>query len=329
MISAFYHKLADLRHRYRRACSEAIYADHADAGNRYIEEALWNTHTRINARLRKDLRELKKRGQNNAVEIRKATKSYLDFLKSSQRFYRSFICDLDLYNGGIVELRKVAGQLEPQRTGAGSSMPQAPSHHVRELLLNSCYLSLIHLGDLSRYRETECSNEPPKWGPALGYYNLAVEICPESGFAHNQLAVIALADSSHMRAVYHLYRSISVMQPHPLGQKNLEIEFKKISTAFDKGELIPKHHLHSSKAPKRTLIAWYLRLHSQYYIGLDFGGRRELEDEVLGQLAREIKDESSTDTLLPRLSTINLAAGWLAAQKLQGLLLQYMCSDCC
>lgn len=58
---------------------------------------------------------LKKGGRRNAVEIRKETKLYLEFLKLSQRFYRNFICELDHYHGGIAELRKVARIIEPQR----------------------------------------------------------------------------------------------------------------------------------------------------------------------------------------------------------------------
>jgi hypothetical protein len=42
------------------------------------------------------------------VERRKLEKHYLDFIKSSQRFYRGYIQHLSSHFGGIVELEKVA-----------------------------------------------------------------------------------------------------------------------------------------------------------------------------------------------------------------------------
>lgn len=189
--------------------------------------------------------------------------------------------------------------------------------NIRDKLVMSCYHSLNHLGDLSRYRETECSTETPKWGPAVGYYNLAIEIYPQSGLSYNQLAVIALADSSHLKAIYYLYRSLAVQEPYPRGQGNLEIEFKKVTSAWDKGELIKHAPSRDGHGSNKALVAWFVRLHSKCYTGQAFAEHRELEDEVLGQLAQAIT-QPSIEGLLQRLVLTNISAEWFAATRTQG-----------
>ena len=47
-------------------------------------------------------------GKKKPVEKRKLEKHYLDFIKSSQRFYRGYIQRLASHFGGIQELEKVA-----------------------------------------------------------------------------------------------------------------------------------------------------------------------------------------------------------------------------
>lgn len=51
-------------------------------------------------------------GKHKAVEIRKLAKTYLEFIKSSQRFYRTYILHLDQRFGGIEELHRVAHKWE-------------------------------------------------------------------------------------------------------------------------------------------------------------------------------------------------------------------------
>jgi hypothetical protein len=148
---------------------------------------------------------------------------------------------------------------------------------------------------------------------------LAIEVYPHSGLSYNQLAVIALADSSHMRAMYYLYRSLTVRDPHPLAHRNLQLEFKKIAAAWDKGELIKQGNPRDANTGNKALVAWFVRLHSKCDIGEDFAGRRELEDEVLSQLAQALR-QRSVDVLLHRLVLINISAQWVSARKAGGSL---------
>src|SRR5436190_3811563 len=168
---------------------------------------------------------------------------------------------------------------------------------LRKNVLVSCHSTLIRLGDLSRYYEMELV--PPtksrNWGRAIGYYSLAGTIKPESGVSDNQLAVIALADGNHLQATYHLYRALSAREPYPTSNGNLEIEFRKILTAWAKGELGA-----ASKDEKASLISWFIYLHAQCYKGVDFPEHDELENEILSQLAVDLKEQSLEVVLLQK-----------------------------
>jgi hypothetical protein len=178
----------------------------------------------------------------------------------------------------------------------------APELHKR--ILQSCHATLIRLGDLSRYRETELVAKDRNWGPAIGYYDLASVIYPVSGASHNQLAVIALADGNHLRATYHLYRALSAQDPHPSAKGNLEIEFRKVMNLWAKRELIRPE---DAGIPGRALAPWFVYLHAQCYKGNDFAEHDELESEVMSQLAVDIRERSLEGTL-QKLCLVNIAA---------------------
>ena len=192
------------------------------------------------------------------------------------------------------------------------------SAELRNELLLSCHRTLVRLGDLSRYRETELISKDRNWGPAIGYYNLATTIRPSSGASHNQLAVMALADANHLRATYHLYRALAVEESHPNAKGNLEIEFKKIITAWDRGELINVNLHKDSQGSAKALLGWFMRLHARCYKGIEFPEHDELESEVLSQLAIELK-ERSMDAILHKVVLINITAEYFASVRLQGL----------
>lgn len=193
-------------------------------------------------------------------------------------------------------------------------------------MLQSCHATLIRLGDLSRYRETELVSKDRNWGPAIGYYDLAMVIYPASGASHNQLAVIALADANHLRTTYHLYRALSAHEPHPTAKNNLEIEFRKVMNAWAKRELI---HPEDAGIPGRALVPWFVYLHAQCYKGTDFPEHDELESEVLSQLAVDLKEHSLEGTL-QKFCLINIAAEDLARKNSNGKLSDIVvCQNIC
>jgi len=193
------------------------------------------------------------------------------------------------------------------------------SKELRQKIFESCHQTLIRLGDLSRYRETELVKKERNWGPAIGYYDLAGAIRPTSGTSHNQLAVIAIADGNHLRSTYHLYRALAVEEPHPTARSNLEIGFKKIIVAHEKDELINHSPSKDASESGKALVGWFMLLHAQCYKGVDFLGHDELENEVLSQLAIDLK-ERSLESILQKIILLNIAAEYFAGVQLRGSL---------
>ena len=192
------------------------------------------------------------------------------------------------------------------------------SAETRQDILASCHRSLIRLGDLSRYRETELVTKDRNWGPAIGYYDLAGAIRPSSGTSHNQLAVIALADGDHLRSTYHLYRALAVKEPHPTAKNNLEVEFKKVITAWEKhGELVHQKWQQDLSHSQTKLLGWFLLLHAQCYKGTEFKGHYELENEVFSQLVIDLKERSLEGTL-DKLVLVNIGAEMFAGLRSEG-----------
>ncbi|EED13012.1 conserved hypothetical protein [Talaromyces stipitatus ATCC 10500] len=293
---------------FRTTCRNAIFIDFDAAAAENAEARLWDAHVKINARFRKLLARFRDdAGKKKPVEKRKLEKHYLDFIKLSQKFYRGYIQHLALHYAGIPELEKVAKKFSFENLSVET--PANPDLDLRSRILQSCHATLIRLGDLSRYRETELvSGKERNWGPAIGYYDLASIIYPASGASHNQLAVIALADGNHLRATYHLYRALSAQEPRPGSKGNLEIEFKKVLSAWARKELIPRE---DAGIPGKALTPWFVYLHAQCYKGLDFPEHDELENEVLSQLAVDLKERSLEGTL-QKFVLINIAAEELA-----------------
>lgn len=165
-------------------------------------------------------------------------------------------------------------------------------------ILGSVYRSLVQLGDLSRYRESELAEQTPNWSFAVGYYDLARYAIPSSGVAFNQLAVVALADGNLFQATYYLFRSVAVKERHPQAEQNIRKAFFKICDSWDKGQLVES---------ASALVAWHLRLVSKCYPGKPFQEHNELEKEVSSRLKTEL-DSVSLEGTLRKLLLINFSA---------------------
>ena len=198
-----------------------------------------------------------------------------------------------------------------------------PSAELRHTVLLSCHQTLIRLGDLSRYRETETAPKQRDWGPAKGYYTLAGLIYPPSGASHNQLAAIALTNLDHLTATFHLYLALAAEEPHPNAKGNLEIEFKKIITAWENGELISNGIQNTTQGTGTVLVGWFMRLHARCYRGVEFSEHDELENEVLSQLKTDLRQRSMEETL-GKFVLINVAAEYFAGSRWQSKFLLLM-----
>lgn len=300
---------------YRQACQAGVFADFEN-NSASKGRALWHAHTEGKKYFHRALGGLRKQPSEQHVAIRQLIKFYLQFIKDSQRFYRDYIYQLSTTFGGISELQAVAHQVKNDALGESSQASVTPELHQK--VLDSCHQTLIYLGDLSRYRASEKLDRTPDFAQAIGYYSLACTLIPSSGMGHHQLAVIALEQRQHLRAIYHLHRAMVVDDPHPNAANNLKLEFDKTNAAWDRGELIQKGPPNDPEASKRTLIGWFVRLHSMCFKGETFRGFDELEREVLGQLAAEIKQRPLDGTLM-RMIMVNLAAQFNAGESFQGM----------
>ena len=195
-----------------------------------------------------------------------------------------------------------------------ANAPVPANARLQTLLVQSCHATLIRLGDLSRYRETELQLKERNWGPAKGYYDLATAIDPTSGASYNQLAIIARNDGDHLRAVYYLYRALAVEHPQPFAGENLEKEWRKILIRDMEKTLIP---IQDAGRPGSGLQAWFVAFHANCAKGIDSKRRREQEQEFLSQLAVDLK-ERPLDSTLTKFVLINIAAEHLAGQPNDG-----------
>ena len=295
--------------RLRTACEATIFHDFEFATNEGVENRLWDAHSLINSRYRKLHQHYQKVEQNKKVEKRKLDKRYVDFLKTSQFFYKGYIQRLASHFAGTIGLRRIANRLLLSTLSVDERVQV--SSKVERLIEVSCHATLLHLGDLSRYRN-EIRTKDRSWESSIAYYHLAGDLCPDSGSSHNQIAVIALADGNHLDVLYSLYRAVAVNEPHPAARKNLEVEFKKITTSWEKNAL-PQMR----KDSEATLILWFVRLHAKLYRGEDFSTYDELESEVLSRLALLLK-EQSFEVTLEKFVLTNIAAEYLAAMRVQG-----------
>ena len=159
--------------------------------------------------------------------------------------------------------------------------------------------------------------EDRNWGPAIGYYELARIISPSSGASYNQLAVIALADNNHLRAVYYLYRALAVEEPHPSAKGNLEIEFKKIQEAQIEDDKPNSDRVHDSQTSDEILMNVFMGLHARYYNALNVAEYEADESEVMRHLAVELKEQALED-ILNKLVLINISAEYFAGVRLKG-----------
>lgn len=298
----------DLLHymnQYRSACAHVIFCDVKYTQRQPVEQKLWDFHLTVNHRFKKLMRMYRKaQSAPEVVESRKIAKRYLTWIKDSQRFYRCFIQTLTELHGGIPELNALVSN---QKLTISSE--ENIEHEVIRL---SAHSTLIRLGDLSRYREIQFGGKTPNWGPAVGYYDLAGAIYPASGTSHHQLAVVAQHSGSHLRATYHLYRSLAVEEPHPRARENLEQEFQKITAALEKGEL----DAFDGQGPERAMIPQFLLLHARSHKVEDLSRHDDFEHEVLGQLAHSLT-KRFTESTLSKIVLINIAAQYDAGIRFQ------------
>ena len=96
-------------YRYRSACENHIFLDFESAASSKVEDHLWDAHGRVNKRFRSQLAVFRDgEGKKKHVERRKMEKHFIDFIKSSQRFYRGYIQRLASHFDSVPEIFDIA-----------------------------------------------------------------------------------------------------------------------------------------------------------------------------------------------------------------------------
>ena len=185
----------------------------------------------------------------------------------------------------------------------------------------------MHLGDLSRYRESEIGVKDKKknWRPAIGYYDLAIEISPSSGTPHTQLAIIARMENDHIRTLYHLYRAQIAYEPQPGAINNLDRELKMLRVSL-KPAGFPVDTSDPTGSPPTYLKRCLPLLHS-YYFGVSVSqDYNQVEGRALRHLSKGLKERTLDTELVNMIVLSNIAADIAAGDRWQGRLLLFNAS---
>lgn len=202
------------------------------------------------------------------------------------------------------ELGEAAEELRINSSRAAVVNAAEIPQELRKAIIDSCYSSLIRLGDLYRYFQTGLVSSPKRreWDRVATYYRLAGSIKPYKGASYHQLSIISLAKADHLEATYCLYRALCAMDPLPTADGNLQIELRKVLKEWNSGKLT------ENKSELELSIAHFMYLHAMCYKGVKFAEHDEAENKLLDKLAAEIARGSLESNLLQKLCLVNIAA---------------------
>ncbi|KAF3193451.1 hypothetical protein TWF225_010200 [Orbilia oligospora] len=294
----------------RHAVEEMIFGDIEYCHHNEVAGKCWMIHHKIILRYSKAIGSLKKDGKR-PVELRKVYTYFTKFIKLSSKFYRALIQRL-ISHFGVQNLKFVA--IEFKFEIDTSDREKDYSSQIQNFATLVCYESLLHLGDLSRYRENYGEPNPrnpdaKNWGPAKGYYTLARKVIPAHPKAFNQLAVLAQYEQSHFTAIYYLYRSLLAEEPdeatHETTLGNLKICFVKIL----------KDNASTDGAASDEITSMFSRYHAHCFLSNDASEYESLKSDLLNQITLAVKERAVPAVILNRMILINIAAEHLALSR--------------
>ncbi|KAK6506857.1 hypothetical protein TWF481_005317 [Arthrobotrys musiformis] len=294
----------------RNAVEDMIFQDIEYCHNYEVPGKCWMIHHKIILRYSKAIGALKRDG-TRPVELRKIYAYFTKFIKLSSKFYRALIQRL-ISHFGVHNLKAVAIEFRFE-IDTSDREREYPSQ-IQNFATLLCYESLLHLGDLSRYRENYGEPNPrnpdaKNWGPAKGYYTLARKVIPAHPKAFNQLAVLAQYEQSHFTAIYYLYRSLLAEEPdeatHETTLGNLKICFVKIL----------KDHASLDGATSDEITSMFSRYHAHCFLSNDASEYESLKSDLLNQITLAVKERAVPTAILNRMILINIAAEHLALSR--------------
>lgn len=275
--------------------------------NRALDR-LWHVHTLISTEYKKGLQ--RHRGHGQIVQFRTIEKQYAKHLKTAQYFYKGFIERLSA-RYRLRSLQRVAHTMQSGNLKI-SDVIDADEARLSQELTAACYRTVLHMGDIARYRLNASRQKGHNPDVAMTYYALAQDLMPQEGDAHHQMAVVLAEQRRDFDVVYHFLRSWSVQKPFALAPKNLASEFKKLlqppSNSRKQGNAPPDAH--------DMFGSWLVRLHANYFKGEEFSSQGELEREVLHRWEALLK-KAEQPAYLQKAVLMNIAAYDIALKRVQ------------
>ena len=117
-------------------------------------------------------------------------------------------------------------------------------------------LARCHLfrGDMERYAQLHNARPVKNWDAAEAQYLKALDLVPDGGHAHNQLAVLATYRGDRFCALYHYCRAISAPQPFQQARSNIRqllmgCNFGAADGSWD-DDTLRLLHWHSNQQPQ-------------------------------------------------------------------------------
>jgi tetratricopeptide (TPR) repeat protein len=215
-----------MRRNIRELYKKILYKDQMFSVANDIVQNLWKT---VFYKQIEELRKLLKvcaidpKAANNAKQAKANVEKY----RRVQKLFRSFLRDASSFYEGLLDGHLKISQIVRDGSEFRDDLQNGVEDRSRlYLALLTCHRCLIFLGDLERYHQHV--NDTRNYSKAERYYRQALELLPENGNPHNQLAVVSTYTNNNLAAVHRYFRSLAVTgQPFATALQNLRIIFEK------------------------------------------------------------------------------------------------------
>lgn len=213
-----------LRKNIREHYKKILYKDQLFSVGNDIEQNLWKT---VFYKQIEELRKMLKMYAPDPKTSQKQAKVNMEHYRRVQKLFRNFLRDASAFYESLLD-----GHLKiSQIVRNGSEFRDEFQNGVEDrsrlyLALLTCHRCLIFLGDLERYYQHV--NDTHSYSKAERFYRQALELLPENGNPHNQLAVVSTYTNNNLAAVHRYFRSLAVSgQPFTTALQNLRLIFDK------------------------------------------------------------------------------------------------------
>ncbi|ESN91761.1 hypothetical protein HELRODRAFT_96415 [Helobdella robusta] len=162
-----------------------------------------------------------------------------------------------------------------------------------------CQDCLVHLGDISRYRDLI--------DQAQFYYKHAARLAPFNGQPYNQLAILEVQRGNKLSAVFYHMRGLALIHPFPVSEVNLMKFFNKISKDSYESR---------QKLASNEWISFFLQFHATIFLNLDLNKSEIRLNKILSTFNNNLESTSGFSGLqLIQICAINFYQCYCLAKR--------------